>query len=146
MRGASEGRLRGLPAGQRAAEAGPVRLSVRPRVPDAACLPPGCPACASGMPRCAVSMVATARMRKAPGPLPGRAPYFTQVQCINRGSPRLTTLTPEELAALENPDIIAIDQSGSQPSTAVISGNIEAVRKELNEKGNADQSDQDSVG
>jgi hypothetical protein len=55
-------------------------------------------------------------------------------------------LTPEELAALENPDIIAIDQSGSQPSTAVISGNIEAVRKELNEKGNADQSDQDSVG
>lgn len=43
----------------------------------------------------------------------------------------LTTLTPAELAALENPDIIAIDQSGSQPATAVTSasGNIEAVFK-----------------
>jgi alpha-galactosidase len=41
----------------------------------------------------------------------------------------LTTLTPDELAALKNPDIIAIDQSGSQPSTAVTSGNIEAVIK-----------------
>ena len=42
----------------------------------------------------------------------------------------LTTLTPDELAALKNPDIIAIDQSGSQPSTAVTSGNIEAVVKQ----------------
>ena len=43
----------------------------------------------------------------------------------------LTTLTPAELAALENPDIIAIDQSGSQAATAVTSasGNIEAVVK-----------------
>jgi alpha-galactosidase len=43
----------------------------------------------------------------------------------------LTTLTPDELAALENPDIIAIDHSGSQPSTAITSasGNIEAVLK-----------------
>ena len=41
----------------------------------------------------------------------------------------LTTLTSDELAALENPDIIAIDQSGSQPSTAITSGNIEAVFK-----------------
>jgi alpha-galactosidase len=43
----------------------------------------------------------------------------------------LTTLTPDELAALKNPDIIAIDQSGSQPSTAVTSasGNMEAVFK-----------------
>lgn len=43
----------------------------------------------------------------------------------------LTTLTPAELTALENPDIIAIDQSGSQPSTAVTStdGRIEAVFK-----------------
>lgn len=43
----------------------------------------------------------------------------------------LTTLTPEELAALKNPDIIAIDQSGSQPSTAVTNagGNLEAVFK-----------------
>jgi alpha-galactosidase len=43
----------------------------------------------------------------------------------------LTTLTPDELAALENPDIIAIDQSGSQPSTAITSpsGNMEAVFK-----------------
>jgi alpha-galactosidase len=41
----------------------------------------------------------------------------------------LTTLTPAELAALENPDIIAIDQSGSQPSAAVTSGNMEAVVK-----------------
>jgi len=34
-------------------------------------------------------------------------------------------------AALENPDIIAIDQSGSQPATAVTSasGNMEAVFK-----------------
>jgi alpha-galactosidase len=41
----------------------------------------------------------------------------------------LTTLTPDELAALKNPDIIAIDQSGSQPSTAITSGHIEAVIK-----------------
>jgi hypothetical protein len=41
----------------------------------------------------------------------------------------LTTLTPDELIALKNPDIIAIDQSGSQPSTAVTSGSIEAVIK-----------------
>lgn len=43
----------------------------------------------------------------------------------------LTTLTPGELAALKNPDIIAIDQSGSQPSTAITStsGNMEAVFK-----------------
>jgi alpha-galactosidase len=43
----------------------------------------------------------------------------------------LTTLTPAELAALKNPDIIAIDQSGSQPATAVTSanGNLEAVFK-----------------
>jgi alpha-galactosidase len=43
----------------------------------------------------------------------------------------LTTLTPAELAALKNPDIIAIDQSGSQPATAVTSadGRIEAVFK-----------------
>jgi alpha-galactosidase len=41
----------------------------------------------------------------------------------------LTTLTPDELAALKNPDIIAIDQNGSQPATAVASGHIEAVFK-----------------
>ena len=41
----------------------------------------------------------------------------------------LTTLTPPELAALKDPDIIAIDQSGSQPSTAVTSGQVEAVVK-----------------
>jgi alpha-galactosidase len=41
----------------------------------------------------------------------------------------LTTLTAGELAALKNPDIIAIDQSGSQPATAVTSGHIEAVIK-----------------
>ena len=41
----------------------------------------------------------------------------------------LTTLTPGEVAALKNPDIIAIDQSGSQPSTAITSGHIEAVLK-----------------
>jgi len=41
----------------------------------------------------------------------------------------LTTLTPDELAALKNPDIIAIDQSGSQPATAITSGHIEAVIK-----------------
>jgi alpha-galactosidase len=41
----------------------------------------------------------------------------------------LTTLTPDGLAALKNPDIIAIDQSGSQPSVAVTSGHIEAVFK-----------------
>jgi alpha-galactosidase len=41
----------------------------------------------------------------------------------------LTTLTPDELVALKNPDIIAIDQSGSQPSTAVTSGHMEAVIK-----------------
>ncbi|MGH3165956.1 MAG: hypothetical protein ACRDN0_08680, partial [Trebonia sp.] len=45
----------------------------------------------------------------------------------------LTTLTPDELAALKNPDIIAIDQSGSQPSTALTSGNIEAVFKQTND-------------
>ena len=42
----------------------------------------------------------------------------------------LTTLTSDELSAMENPDIIAIDQSGSQPSTAITSGNIEAVFKQ----------------
>jgi alpha-galactosidase len=43
----------------------------------------------------------------------------------------LTTLTTAELAALKNPDIIAIDQSGSQSATAVTSagGNMEAVFK-----------------
>jgi alpha-galactosidase len=41
----------------------------------------------------------------------------------------LTTLTSDELAALKNPDIIAIDQSGSQPATAVTSAHIEAVIK-----------------
>jgi alpha-galactosidase len=43
----------------------------------------------------------------------------------------LTTLTPDELAALRNPDIIAIDQSGAQPATALTSpsGNVEAVVK-----------------
>jgi len=43
----------------------------------------------------------------------------------------LTSLTAAELAALKNPDIIAIDQSGSQPATAITSasGNIEAVIK-----------------
>jgi alpha-galactosidase len=43
----------------------------------------------------------------------------------------LTTLTAAELAALKNPDIIAIDQSGSQPATAITSasGNVEAVFK-----------------
>lgn len=41
----------------------------------------------------------------------------------------LTTLTPAELAALKNPDIIAIDQSGAQAATAVTSGHIEAVVK-----------------
>jgi alpha-galactosidase len=46
-------------------------------------------------------------------------------------STNLTTLTPGELAALKNPDIIAIDQSGSQPATAVTtaSGHLEAVYK-----------------
>ncbi len=44
-------------------------------------------------------------------------------------STNLTTLTPAELAALKNPQIIAIDQSGSQPATAVTSGHIEAVFK-----------------
>ena len=43
----------------------------------------------------------------------------------------LTTLTPAELAGLENPDIIAIDQSGSQASSAVTSGHIEAVVKQF---------------
>jgi alpha-galactosidase len=44
----------------------------------------------------------------------------------------LTTLTPAQLAALKNPDIIAIDQSGSQPATAVTAadGNLEAVFKQ----------------
>ena len=41
----------------------------------------------------------------------------------------LTTLTTAELVALKNPDIIAIDQSGSQPATAVTSGHMEAVIK-----------------
>jgi alpha-galactosidase len=44
-------------------------------------------------------------------------------------STNLTTLTSAELAALKNPDIIAIDQSGSQAATAVTSGHIEAVVK-----------------
>jgi alpha-galactosidase len=43
----------------------------------------------------------------------------------------LTTLTAAELAALKNPDIIAIDQSGSQPATAIVSGHIEAVVKNV---------------
>ena len=43
----------------------------------------------------------------------------------------LTTLTTAELAALKNPDIIAIDQNGSQPATAVTSGHIEAVTKSV---------------
>jgi alpha-galactosidase len=42
----------------------------------------------------------------------------------------LTGLTPAELAALKNPDILAIDQSGAQPATAVTSGNVEAVTKQ----------------
>jgi alpha-galactosidase len=41
----------------------------------------------------------------------------------------LTTLTSAELAALKNPDIIKIDQSGSQAATALTSGHIEAVIK-----------------
>ena len=41
----------------------------------------------------------------------------------------LSTLTAAELAALKNPDIIAIDQSGAQAATAVTSGHIEAVMK-----------------
>lgn len=43
----------------------------------------------------------------------------------------LTTLTTAELTALKNPDIIAIDRSGSQAATAVTSanGNLEAVFK-----------------
>jgi alpha-galactosidase len=41
----------------------------------------------------------------------------------------LTTLTPDELAALKNPHIIAIDQSGTQAATSVMSGNVEAVYK-----------------
>jgi alpha-galactosidase len=44
-------------------------------------------------------------------------------------STNLTTLTADELAALKNPDIIAIDQSGAQSATAVTSGHIEAVIK-----------------
>jgi alpha-galactosidase len=44
-------------------------------------------------------------------------------------STNLTTLTADELAALKNPDIIAIDHSGSQPATAITSGYIEAVTK-----------------
>jgi alpha-galactosidase len=44
-------------------------------------------------------------------------------------STNLTTLTSAELAALKNPDIIAIDQSGSQAATAITSGHIEAVFK-----------------
>jgi alpha-galactosidase len=41
----------------------------------------------------------------------------------------LSTLAPAGLAALKNPDIIAVDQSGSQPATALTSGHIEAVIK-----------------
>ena len=41
----------------------------------------------------------------------------------------LTTLTSDELAALKNPDIIAIDQSGAQAATAITSSSIEAVFK-----------------
>ena len=44
-------------------------------------------------------------------------------------STNLTTLTSAELAALKNPDIIAIDQSGSQAATAITSGHIEALFK-----------------
>lgn len=44
-------------------------------------------------------------------------------------STNLATLTSAELAALKNPDIIAIDQSGSQAATSVTSGSIEAVLK-----------------
>jgi alpha-galactosidase len=44
-------------------------------------------------------------------------------------STNMTTLTPAELAALKNPNIIAIDQSGSQAATAITSGKIEAVVK-----------------
>jgi alpha-galactosidase len=42
----------------------------------------------------------------------------------------LGTLTPAELAALKNPDIIAIDQSGAQAATAVTSAGVEAVVKQ----------------
>jgi alpha-galactosidase len=42
----------------------------------------------------------------------------------------LSTLTPVELAALKNPHMLAIDQSGAQASKAVISGHVEAVVKQ----------------
>jgi len=41
----------------------------------------------------------------------------------------LPTLTPAELAALKNPLMITIDESGSQAQKAVTSGHIEAVMK-----------------
>jgi alpha-galactosidase len=42
----------------------------------------------------------------------------------------LSTLTTAELAALKNPHMLAIDQSGAQASKAVTSGHVEAVAKE----------------
>lgn len=42
----------------------------------------------------------------------------------------LSTLTTAELAALKNPYMLAIDQSGAQASKAVTSGHVEAVVKE----------------
>lgn len=41
----------------------------------------------------------------------------------------LSTLTPAELAALENPAVISIDQSGAQAAKTVTSGHIEALVK-----------------
>jgi alpha-galactosidase len=44
-------------------------------------------------------------------------------------STNLSTLTPAELHALENPHMIAIDRSGAQASKTIASGHIEAVVK-----------------
>jgi alpha-galactosidase len=44
-------------------------------------------------------------------------------------SANLAKLTPAELAELKNPEMIAIDQSGSQAALAVMSGTMEAVLK-----------------
>lgn len=41
----------------------------------------------------------------------------------------LSSLTPAELSALRNPDMINIDQSGSQAPTAITNGHIEALMK-----------------
>jgi hypothetical protein len=42
----------------------------------------------------------------------------------------IATLTSAELAALKNPHVIAIDQSGAQAAKAVTSGHVEAVIKD----------------